>query len=172
MQKCMDMKKWIDDIDSWKAPTELEQIFPIYQAGYDIYNRPVWVFEFGKFDLKSQFNKGTQGIEDLKKYMYRNTLIMLDVGHRQSARNKGPSINGIAQALTVVDFDKFKVANFIHSSIFSVLQDTFYTHSHLLNAVWSKVLMINLPYPPKLIKAVAVPFLGPLVNKLEVYGRR
>ncbi|CAG7837773.1 unnamed protein product [Allacma fusca] len=57
----------------------------------------VWVFEFGKFDLKSQFNKGPQGIQDLKKYMYRNTLIMLDVAHRQSERNKGPSINGIAR---------------------------------------------------------------------------
>ncbi|CAG7718065.1 unnamed protein product [Allacma fusca] len=166
------MTKWIDDSLSWEAPLELEQKFPFYQAGYDTENRPVWVFEIGKYDYKGQVAKGPEGIEELEKYLYRNTLIMLEVGHRQAERNKGASIKGISQALAIFDYDKFKLIDFIRPSTIAAFQEVLYTHSHLLNAVWSKVLMINLPFPPDLIKTVTFPILGPLVKKLKVYGRR
>ncbi|CAG7726945.1 unnamed protein product, partial [Allacma fusca] len=53
-----DSISFVNQLYHWKAPRELQEKFPYYQAGYDRYDRPVWIGEVGKFDLPGQIRKG------------------------------------------------------------------------------------------------------------------
>ncbi|CAG7639373.1 unnamed protein product [Allacma fusca] len=48
--------KW--DLERWRAPNEIEDNFPYYLSGFDFENRPIWIVEFGKWDIATLLNTG------------------------------------------------------------------------------------------------------------------
>jgi hypothetical protein len=68
------------DVDTWEPPIEISANFPYYLSGFDSENRPIWVLEFGKWDIRSLVEKREDLIDDLKKHvdqwlyrMYKST---------------------------------------------------------------------------------------------------
>ncbi|CAG7831926.1 unnamed protein product [Allacma fusca] len=48
------------DLDKWEPPVEFSQMFPYYLSGFDYENRPIWVVEVGKWDLRSVIERGPE----------------------------------------------------------------------------------------------------------------
>ncbi|CAG7701541.1 unnamed protein product [Allacma fusca] len=164
-----DVKNWADDLSTWEAPAELLQKFPFYQAGYGVNNRPVWVFEFGKYDFKEQVSKGKERTAELARFMYQCALIMMEEGFR--GRDISGTNKNITQGLGISDLDEYQFSQFTHRPTITALLETFKTYSNLLNPVFSKLLFINVGFDPNLLKAFGTPLFGPLAKKMEIFGR-
>ncbi|CAG7721994.1 unnamed protein product [Allacma fusca] len=59
--------KHSNDILNWEVPENIKSKFPFYITGYDFENRPVIVFEWGKWYTRSVVEKNGQELVDLKK---------------------------------------------------------------------------------------------------------
>ncbi|CAG7827178.1 unnamed protein product, partial [Allacma fusca] len=53
----------LDEIDSWEPPLNLQRAYPYYLTGFDEENRPIWVSEWGKFDLRKIVEGGNKSME-------------------------------------------------------------------------------------------------------------
>ncbi|CAG7717655.1 unnamed protein product, partial [Allacma fusca] len=50
---------------------EMEKLFPYYLAGYDYEDRPIWVAEIGKYNIRSVVERGPEGLNDVEKYCFQ-----------------------------------------------------------------------------------------------------
>ncbi|CAG7639384.1 unnamed protein product [Allacma fusca] len=57
------------DLDVWEPPEEIRKNFPYYLSGFDEENRPVWVMEFGKWDVRGALEKGKDWESALDKHI-------------------------------------------------------------------------------------------------------
>jgi len=62
-----------NDLETWEAPDDIKRRYPYYQAGFDNENRPVWVNEFGKWDIKRLVESGETAVFDkyTDQFLYR-----------------------------------------------------------------------------------------------------
>ncbi|CAG7717056.1 unnamed protein product, partial [Allacma fusca] len=56
------------DLGTWKAPAEIQLNFPYYLSGYDTNNRPIWIFEVGKYPFNTYIKKGPETVQILATY--------------------------------------------------------------------------------------------------------
>ncbi|CAG7830304.1 unnamed protein product [Allacma fusca] len=61
----------VKEVDSWKAPKELQRKFPYYLSGYDYKDQPVWIGEIGKYNVKEQIQKGPEAARNLTLYLFQ-----------------------------------------------------------------------------------------------------
>ncbi|CAG7820826.1 unnamed protein product, partial [Allacma fusca] len=50
---------FIDTQDTWEEPQYLREMYPYYLSGYDYEGRPIWIVEFGKFNIKKTVEMGS-----------------------------------------------------------------------------------------------------------------
>ncbi|CAG7831520.1 unnamed protein product [Allacma fusca] len=62
------------DIDTealltWEAPREFQKAFPYYLSGFDEENAPIWIAEFGKWDVRKIIESGPENEKILRRYI-------------------------------------------------------------------------------------------------------
>jgi hypothetical protein len=162
-----DMKNWVDDIATWKAPTELQKRFPYYLAGYDSENRTIWIFEFGKYDFRQVVKEGPEAIENLEKWFYQAAINYLEAS---LAAAPATGMN-ITEGYAIMDSEGFNLAQFTHSPTFAFVMQFFNKFSKVITDAVRKVVVINANFPPELVTNYGKLIFGDLVKKIKIYGR-
>ncbi|CAG7727155.1 unnamed protein product [Allacma fusca] len=60
-----------NEILKWEPSKEMKTKYPYYLSGYDYEGAPVWIIEFGKWDLKSAAEAGGEITENFDKYVHQ-----------------------------------------------------------------------------------------------------
>ncbi|CAG7730892.1 unnamed protein product [Allacma fusca] len=163
-----DFKDFVDEISSWEAPMELQQKFPFYQAGYDNDGRPVWVIEFGKYNFSEQLMKGPEGAANLEKYMYQSAIRFFE----ESILDHGKETENVLLGLAIIDDEGFSFSQLSHAPTVSFLGREFKTFACLTTVGLHKIIVINEGISPKFIETYGPAFFGPLMELVEVHGKR
>ncbi|CAG7818942.1 unnamed protein product [Allacma fusca] len=61
------------DYDTWTPPEDIAKSYPYYLSGFDDQNRPIWVLEFGKWDIRSGLLKDEEHEKALDKHIDQAT---------------------------------------------------------------------------------------------------
>ncbi|CAG7731269.1 unnamed protein product, partial [Allacma fusca] len=64
---------WIDNADKWDSP-DLSKRFPYYLSGYDYEDRPIWISEVGKYNVRKVVERGPEGTADLERYAFQGVM--------------------------------------------------------------------------------------------------
>jgi hypothetical protein len=97
-----DTVKFIDDLSAWEAPSELKKKFPYYLSGYDHEDRPVWIGEVGKYNVREQVERGEEAIQNLTKYLFQGGLRKME-----SLIVKDTPTREIRQVFVISDWEGF-----------------------------------------------------------------
>ncbi|CAG7815325.1 unnamed protein product [Allacma fusca] len=153
------------DLDKWKAPDEIWKNFPYYLSGYDYENRPIWVWEWGKWPLRSYLERGenmdeiiSRHVDQMLWHMYKfwgpqtnsegervkevNVLIDLE-GYNMSQLGNIPAVNFLIRKLRLVTI----VARFSHVTAF-----------------------VNTNFFGETILNIVKPVMGAAFGSFEIYG--
>ncbi|CAG7826569.1 unnamed protein product, partial [Allacma fusca] len=57
------------DLETWEPLPELSKAFPYYLSGFDSENRPIWVVEVGKWDIRTILERGEKWEKLFDKFM-------------------------------------------------------------------------------------------------------
>ncbi|CAG7825094.1 unnamed protein product, partial [Allacma fusca] len=58
----------LDDFETWEAPDYIRKNYPYYLSGFDDENRPIWIIEFGRYNLLKLFEGGDEPLKAFNKY--------------------------------------------------------------------------------------------------------
>ncbi|CAG7725810.1 unnamed protein product [Allacma fusca] len=149
------------NLSAWKAPRNFSKALPYYLSGYDEQKRPIWVCEFGKWDIRSFIEKGEESLDTLDKYVDHTLLTIYN-----SSISKD---NKTIMAIGIMDWDGFQ-----ESQLFSVQTMNFYIEkTRLIYFVMGHAYhayLINVNFVARTVLDMTKPILGEEFAKVEVFG--
>ncbi|CAG7713485.1 unnamed protein product, partial [Allacma fusca] len=127
-----------DFLDRWKSPKEILDKFPYYISGFDIEKRPVFIFQIGKWPIRSFVEKGGQALDNLSTHM-RQFFRRIEIGPRAFFNE---SDLGAPDTVTIIDWEDFSLSQLTHGptvqyilhhfTAFQRIQDSF-AYGYYLN---------------------------------------
>ncbi|CAG7833524.1 unnamed protein product [Allacma fusca] len=94
------------DLDTWESPQWMQVNYPYYLAGYDYDDRPVWVVEMGKYQMRKLVERGPEALKNFTKYCVQAAKIII-----KSHKDRNPDGN---RASFILDFDGLRFEQFAH----------------------------------------------------------
>ncbi|CAG7639351.1 unnamed protein product [Allacma fusca] len=152
------------DLDTWKPPQEISEKFPYYLSGFDADNRPIWVLEFGKWDIPTILARGSKWEKALDKHVDQWLWKMYDsIGMRSDPEDP------VKEAVVIIDMDGYnlKQINSAKSVAFIIrkMRDITLTLRFAYGAY-----AINTNFFGQTLLNILRPIMGKDFEKLEVYG--
>ncbi|CAG7719173.1 unnamed protein product [Allacma fusca] len=152
-------------LDTWISPREISSKFPYYISGFDNENRPIFVIEMGKWDLRTTIEAGGKDLEDLELHILQLFYRMEQAGkYFRNGEEQGAedvaiitdwedySLLQLASSPTVQFFLK-------HMAGFQRIQEQI-SYGFFVNANSVASTLINL----------ARPIMGSVMERIEVHG--
>ncbi|CAG7821955.1 unnamed protein product [Allacma fusca] len=99
------------DILEWEAPAEFPKMFPYYLSGYDMEGSPVWLMDFGAWDIRDIVDKGGESLSDLRKYMYQ--MIVRTAFEKSQNQDDGRN-HKLGTPIVIIDLNGYTVAKATH----------------------------------------------------------
>ncbi|CAG7722747.1 unnamed protein product [Allacma fusca] len=154
--------KW--DLDTWKPPQEIADDFPYYLSGFGEDNRPIWVLEFGKWDIPGMLARGSKWEKILDKHVDQWLWRMW-----KSLGLKSDPKDPVTEALVIVDMEGygFKQLNSSEAMAFVVRKMRLVT---LTLRFAFEAYAINTNFVGDAFLRILRPILGKDFEKLDIYG--
>ncbi|CAG7722748.1 unnamed protein product [Allacma fusca] len=152
------------DLDTWKPPEEIRKNFPYYLSGFDEENRPIWVMEFGKWDIRSMLEKGPEWEKALDKHVDQLLWNFYNSSGIRSTHDFP-----VKEIETLVDAEGYQMRQLTHAPTVAftirklrliVIAMTF---AH-------KVYFVNTSYIGERFLNIMRPVLGKEFEKFDIYG--
>ncbi|CAG7830716.1 unnamed protein product [Allacma fusca] len=129
--KILNNEEQIALLDEWKAPKEILEKFPYYVSGFDIEKRPVFIFEIGKWPIRSYVEKGGKDLENLRTHM-KQFFRRIELGPR-AFFNESEMV--APDTVVIMDWEGFGLRQLVHKptvkeilhqfATFQKIQDSF-----------------------------------------------
>ncbi|CAG7716192.1 unnamed protein product [Allacma fusca] len=88
------------DLETWVAPKEFLKDFPYYLSGFDEEDHPIWVLEFGRWDIRTTVERGPKSQAKFDKYVDQAVMIIY---------NSSIPDDGINPVIGIVDFEGYNL---------------------------------------------------------------
>ncbi|CAG7725811.1 unnamed protein product [Allacma fusca] len=148
------------DLDTWKPPEHLKRNYPYYLSGFDEEDRPVWVLEFGKWNLRDIVEQGKDAVIEFDKYVNQ---VILNVYNSTITKHE------IVPAIIILDLDEYEL-----SQLTSPATVAYYVEKLRLIVIAMKNLhaayCINTNFVAQRFLNLIKPLLGKEFEKFEIYG--
>ncbi|CAG7837342.1 unnamed protein product [Allacma fusca] len=157
--------KLIDELDTWEAPEEIQRNFPYFLAGYDYEDRPVWMAEVGKYNVRKWVERGDQDLKDLEKYCFQATVRIM-----KSMQAKDREGREIRQGVFVGDCEGLDMTQVAHIPTVVFVLTTAQTYRDIIAQALGQIIVINANYVTQIAADLARPLAGKLMENVEIYG--
>ncbi|CAG7829652.1 unnamed protein product [Allacma fusca] len=153
-----------EGLDKWEAPQGLHKNFPYYLSGFDEDNRPIWVMEFGKWDVRGVVEKGGQDLKDLEKYMDQWVYRMME-----SMKIKSSPDNLVDEVIIIFDMDNYTLLQLNSIPTVAFLLKKIQQLRDAMNFVETGY-VVNANFMAQALVSMVRPVMGQDMEKIEVYG--
>ncbi|CAG7713939.1 unnamed protein product, partial [Allacma fusca] len=152
------------DYDTWTPPEDIAKNYPYYLSGFDDQNRPIWVLEFGKWDIRSGLLKDEEHEKALDKHIDQATWNFFNsTGLRASA--EAP----IKEFIVLIDADGYNL-----QQLNSVKTVSFVARKLALITIAtrfaSSVYVVNVNFLAERLLSILKPLLGKEFEKFLIFG--
>ncbi|CAG7818201.1 unnamed protein product, partial [Allacma fusca] len=152
-----------NNLVEWKAPEEIIKKYPYYWSGYDFDGRPLWILEFGKWNVRSiaESDKGTLDLF--------NIYIDQVVYNAFQSISHNLTVETSSEVIAIVDMEGWSTSQVSRANVaylakvFNYLVPTLYKylyHVYIINTNFVAESMIN----------SLRPILGSLMERVEIMG--
>ncbi|CAG7820579.1 unnamed protein product [Allacma fusca] len=151
------------DLDTWEAPLDMQKNFPYFLSGYDDEDRPIWIVEIGKYQLrKGIVEKGPETMAIFDKYVRQ-------VQYR--VRKSRTKINPLGKEINfLLDFDQLKLEQFADLQTMAYILKLATAYRGPLDNVIHVVVLVNTNYITETLINLVRPIFGRIFAKVEIYG--
>ena len=141
----------------------MQKNIPYYLAGHDYDGRPVWVMEFGKYDIRGHVTGGEEQAKRLDKYSDQLIWNIL-----QSADNTTDPENP-TDVVIIMDMDGYSLQQLGSTQAVSFVLKFLKQALAVFNYI-DAVYVINANFVANNLIQLVKPIFGPEFNKVEVFG--
>jgi hypothetical protein len=151
-----------EELLKYETPQKMKDLFPYYLSGYDEDGAPIWVWEFGKWDVRSIVEKGGKDYDDMDK-----SADHMFLDFRESGRNATDKQGFV----TIMDLNGYPLSQAGHLRTITFVISKFRKFEELIKDGDMKVgWIINANYLFERVWQIGKPLLGVLANSIQVYG--
>ncbi|CAG7826570.1 unnamed protein product [Allacma fusca] len=152
------------DLEEYEPPKELSETLPYYLSGFDFDNRPIWVVEFGKWDLRSYLEKGDKWEKLVDKYVDKFFWRLYE-----STQIKGTEELPVKSGVLIVDFDGLTYRQFSSPAAlafyFKKLRALVFALPFAQN-----VFAVNVNYASRNLLEIVRPIIGKDFHRVDIFG--
>lgn len=119
----------------WDPPIELKEAYPYYLAGYDHHGNPVWIMEFGKWDLRwlseggSEFFKYATNYTDQMFLRFYDSAKIASRKHEEefaaSGKSSDENDNNVEGYICICDIDGYSNRQYLHPATVKLTLEIF-----------------------------------------------
>ncbi|CAG7719489.1 unnamed protein product [Allacma fusca] len=152
------------DLSSWKPPADIRTNYPYYLSGFDEDNRPIWILEFGKWDIRSALEKGEDVAANLDKHIDTAIWNFLD-----STKTRSTSEDPVTEFVVIIDANgySFHQLNSLQAVSFVIKKLKLIT---IATRFASEVYAVNVNFVAEKLLTILKPVLGQEFEKFMIFG--
>ncbi|CAG7631921.1 unnamed protein product [Allacma fusca] len=152
-----------ENIEEYEAPYGIPQRFPYYLAGVDEEKRPLWISEWGKWNLKEAVEEN-----QLREFGF----YFLQLSHRviKSIYGRSTSDLPITRVSCILDFGDLNVEQVVHVPTVTYVLTAARLYREIIEKRLGEATVINANYPAVTLINLLRPVLGGLLNRVTVHG--
>ncbi|CAG7837343.1 unnamed protein product [Allacma fusca] len=155
----------VDSLDTWEASDEIQRNFPYYLSGYDFDDRPVWIAEAGKYNVRKWVERGGDDLQNLLKYMFQASIRIL-----KSFAAKDRPGREVREGVFFGDMDGFDMTQVTHFPTVAFVLNEALTWREFIDLAMGRLIVVNANYPTQLAASIARPIAGKLMERVELFG--
>jgi len=156
----------IDELENFVPSEDIQEGFPYYMAGYDDENRPIWVIEFGKWDLRSVIEQGQKKVDQFDMHVYAGIYRL----YKSIIASTAPDGGAVSDFSIIIDFEGLKFRQIAHVSTAAHLITLFRIFNELLVRHLHLAMLINMNYIAERMLNMVRPVLGSAAEKMVIFG--
>ncbi|CAG7732762.1 unnamed protein product, partial [Allacma fusca] len=149
----------------WEEPDHLVKHFPYYHAGYDAEDRPVWMAEMGKFNVRREVELGEENLKILLKYAFNAVYRIIRTIHEKDTPKQE-----VRYASFLFDLDGFDLYQFGHAATMMFILRVFREYKEVIRELLGYCMLVNANHFAQLTINLVRPILGPVLERVDVHG--
>ncbi|CAG7826571.1 unnamed protein product [Allacma fusca] len=151
-------------IPEWEPPKELSEALPCYLSGFDFENRPIWVVEFGKWDLRSFLEKGEKWEKLVDRYVDKWLWRLYDSTYIKATKELP-----VKDGALIVDFEGFNYRQYSSPAALGFFLKKMRTVAHAL-PLTHDAFLINVNFVARNVVELLKPIIGRDFYRLQIFG--
>ncbi|CAG7698269.1 unnamed protein product [Allacma fusca] len=152
------------DLEKWEEPEELTKNLVYYLSGFDFENRPVWVVEFGKWDLRSILERGEIWDKLFDKYVDKFLWRLW-----KSLPIKATPEKPVKECVVIFDMEGYDLQQMNSPAALGFIIKKLRTVTAAI-PITSGAYIINANFLAKNLLNLLRPVLGKEFSRVEIYG--
>ncbi|CAG7838235.1 unnamed protein product [Allacma fusca] len=155
----------LEELETWEAPEYFQRKFPYYHAGFDYDDRPFWISELGKYNMRAVVEKGPEALATFDKYVLQAAFYVL-----KSIHDRNTDGREVSEVVFLVDYDGLDMYQLTHIPTVTFALRVARIYSDLLQVALGRCIIINANYVGELAVSLLRPILGGILERVEIYG--
>ncbi|CAG7639361.1 unnamed protein product [Allacma fusca] len=152
------------DLDTWEPPKDISKNYPYYLSGFDIENRPVWVLEFGKWDVPVLIARGEDWEEALSKHIDQWLWKMYN-----STGLRGSPDALVKDVVAIIDMDGYNIRQINSAKAVAFVLRKMKTITIALQFAYGAY-VVNANFFARNLLNLLRPIMGSEFEHLQIYG--
>ncbi|CAG7631910.1 unnamed protein product [Allacma fusca] len=151
------------NLADWAPPEDFQTRFVYYLAGYDEDNRPIWIAELGRWNIKKVIEDG---------YIKEFDLFVKQLAHLaiKSIYERSSDDFPVDEAICVLDFADLKMEQLRHQPTVRYVLGLANEFQSVANKYLGEAIVINTNFAAETLMNLVKPILGGLFERITVYG--
>lgn len=161
-------EEYVNELLKWEAPYEIQKNYPYYLSGFDDEGSPVWIFEYGHWDVRGAIEKGPESEKIFDKYVEQ-----MIVRFWESLKIYSTEERKAEDFILIDDLKGFDQRQFSHVPTVAKVLGLFRKFIAIENKLGRKMKAgfgINLNFLATSVWGLSRPVLGDLTERIDVYG--
>ncbi|CAG7730548.1 unnamed protein product [Allacma fusca] len=158
-------KSRAEELDTWRVPEYLLKNYPYYLSGFDYEGRPIWIAQWGKFNLKKIVQDGKESQELFSKYVEKTARIL-----RKSGQILSTPEHPVNEAAFILDFADLNFEQIADIETVSYALKLAQLYADDIIGGTNKVVVVNVNHVAQLAVRLAKMVLGSVFHKIDVFG--
>ncbi|CAG7824717.1 unnamed protein product [Allacma fusca] len=152
------------DLGDWEPPKELSEALPYYLSGFDPEGRPIWVWEFGKWDLRQFLEKGEKWEKLVDRYFDKWLWRLYD-----STNIKATKELPVKDGELIVDFEGFSYRQYSSPAALGFFLKKMRTIAYALPLA-NDAFFINVNFVARNVVELLKPIIGKDFHRIQIFG--
>ncbi|CAG7837472.1 unnamed protein product [Allacma fusca] len=154
-----------ENLENWVAPEKIRRGFPYYLSGYDDDDRPIWVLEMGRYNVRQAVEEGGETLQALEMWMQQCAYRVM-----KSAIGRGTPGDENRILMFLIDADGLELSQLTHLPTLGFFLRQAFVYSKLIQDYLGATIIVNANYVAQWLINLSRPVFGHAMERVEVYG--
>ncbi|CAG7819742.1 unnamed protein product [Allacma fusca] len=150
---------------AWEAPLDIRTNYPYYLSGFDAENRPIWIAELGKWNLRKVVEAGGETFKNFDKYVQQSRIRIT-----KSRALKSTPGHIVTEAVFLLDLDELKLSQIASVPTVSYILNLARQYRKLLTEHTGVAVVVNANFVAESLVNIVRPVFGAILERTEIYG--